>query len=85
MQLVDWNLYHSFSTYFTASIGLDEAAKALVDADVAVLAFRPDGRIWFKKDRQVLTKTHEIERKPYFAQGTLKFDSELDYCQRECL
>lgn len=83
MRLVDWNLYHSFSTYFTMAVDLEAAAEALVDTGVATLAFRPDGKIWFKKGDQVLTTNIEIDKKPYFAQASLTLDPDLDDFQVE--
>lgn len=51
MKLMDWEIWHTYSTYFTAPIrNLDEAAESLVDNGVARCAFVSSGSIYWCDD-----------------------------------
>jgi len=61
MKLYDWDIWHTYATYFTKSIpDLDKAAQRLVRYSVAECAVLRDGRFYWWSDNRLQSGTSAV-------------------------
>ncbi len=82
----DWNIWHSYSTYFLRPVpDLLEAGRKLVASNLAALAFVPESWIWHRlPDGLVAGDSLMIDRRPYHPQALVTFPKTLTPYAFEC-
>lgn len=68
MYITEWNIWHSYSTFFIEEIyQLEDIAYKLVKSDLCPLVFMQDLKIWWKEEGEV--KNHKLEIMEYSPSG----------------
>ena len=78
MQIQEWEIWHTYSTYIqTSSVDLEFAAHSLVDTGFAELAMLRDGLTYLSSSNGAAKSFVDINIDSYGSTGSIKFD-EID-------